>query len=58
MLKWRHLMCERRAEGVRKDKRVPIQLSPLTEEATDAFQFMPKNILIFCEQFNDLKYIV
>lgn len=51
-LKWRRLMCEWRAEDARKDKRVPIQLSPLTE-ATDAIQFTPKNII-----FNFIFYFI
>lgn len=49
-------MCERLAEDVGIAS-FPIHLSPLTEEATDAFQFMPKNnILILCEQFKTLKH--
>lgn len=36
-------MCERLAEDA-GTARVPIHLSPLTEEATHAFQFMPKTI--------------
>lgn len=36
-------MCERLAEDVGIAS-FPIHLSPLTEEATDAFQFMPKII--------------
>lgn len=39
MLKWGHLMCEWRVEDVGK---VPILQAPLTGEATDASQFMPK----------------
>lgn len=35
-------MCERRAEDVRKDTTVPIQLPALTDEATDAFEFIVK----------------
>lgn len=46
MLKWGYLMCEWQVEDVGEDKRDPIQQSPLTEEATDAFQFVPKNNLL------------